>query len=170
MSTFQIVTGPDPRLKQASLHIEEVNNEIRAVFDKMLMTMHKEDGIGLAAVQVGVMKRLMIIDATAVEDRKEPFFMANPEIVYASPEVCVYPEGCLSFPGARLEIERPEFVKIRYLDYHNEQREIEAEELLARVFQHEFDHLNGITFVDHLSPLKREMTLKRVLKFKKLYK
>lgn len=169
MSLLPIVESPDVRLNQKSAPIKEVDDVIRQYFDNMLKTMYYEDGAGIAAVQVGILKRLLVIDVD--QDKSSgitnPIFVANPEIVEISKETCKFNEGCLSFPSARLEIERPKFVKIRFLDYDNEPREIEDDGFLARVFLHEIDHLNGIVFTDYVSKLKKELALQKVAKFQK---
>ena len=180
MKALPLVIAPDPILKKTSEPVEKVDAEIQKLMDGMLATMYREKGVGLAAVQVGVLKRILVMDVEyEVEDHDhdhhhdcggvhvsntDPIFMVNPKIVKASKENTVFNEGCLSFPDVRAEVERPETVVVEYLDYHGEKKILEAEGLLATCVQHEIDHLNGVTFVDHISKLKREVILKKMKK------
>ena len=164
-----IVYFPDPRLKQKSAPIEKVDDEVRALASAMFETMYHEEGIGLAAVQVGVMKRLLVAD---VEWRGEgepgkQYALINPEIVSEGEESNVYKEGCLSFPDQFAEVERPKTVRVRYLDLQGNTQEETFDGLLATCIQHEIDHLDGIVFPDHLSRLKRDMMFKKAAKVKK---
>lgn len=176
MSVLPLVIAPDPRLKEVSKPVEEVNDEIRKLMDDMLETMYESNGIGLAAIQVGVPKRVLVMDLGKGSSRYEdsgdeggpaPIFMANPEIVEESEEQNVYEEGCLSFPGQFAEVTRPKHVTIKYLDYDGREQNLEADELLATCVQHEIDHLNGIVFVDHVSRTKRDMIMRKLEKHKK---
>lgn len=168
MAILPIVIAPDPRLKQVAAPVAEVNEEIRTLMNDMLESMYNAHGIGLAAVQVGIMKRVIVVD---VEHRDNhlpgnPLKMANPEIVTASEDLSVYQEGCLSFPQQYSDVERPAEITVRYLDENNKQQELQATGLLATCIQHEIDHINGISFVDHISRLKRDMIVKRLQKAK----
>ncbi|MFY9589736.1 peptide deformylase [Rickettsia endosymbiont of Halotydeus destructor] len=171
MSILPIVTAPDERLKQKSLPIKSVTKEIQKFMDDMIETMHHENGAGLAAVQVGVLKRILVIDLKDHDEvlRPEnfyPLFIANPEIIEKSKELVTAKEGCISVPEQRYEITRPESVKIKYLDYHNKPQELEANDWLARVIQHEYDHLEGKLMIDYLSSLKRDIALRKLRKLK----
>jgi peptide deformylase len=169
MSILSIITTPNPILKEISKEVLVVDDNIRKIFDDMLETMKHANGAGLAAVQVGILKRMMIVDIS--EDIKvpsnNPIFMVNPEIIYMSEEHIVYQEGCLSFPGGFSDISRPLNVKVKYLDYHGNKKEMEATGWLARAIEHEIDHLNGIVMTDYMSKLKAQMLLKKVEKAKK---
>jgi peptide deformylase len=167
MAIREILTVPHPVLKQVSTPVESVDDELRALMDDMLETMYDAPGIGLAAVQIGVPKRVIVMDlAKSDEEEPRPQFFVNPEIVWASDETAPYEEGCLSVPEIYDEVERPARVKIRYLNYQGEQVEEEAEGLYAVCIQHEMDHLEGVLFIDHLSRLKREQAVKKVKKLK----
>ncbi|ABE04641.1 peptide deformylase [Rickettsia bellii] len=172
MSILPIVTVPDERLKQKSQAVLEVNNQIRKFMDDMVETMYHEDGGGLAAVQVGVLKRIMVIDIKDHDPIKRPkdfypLFIVNPEIIEKSEELVIANEGCISVPEQRYEIARSESIKIRYLDYHNKPQELEANDWLARVIQHEYDHLEGKLMIDYLSSMKRDIALRKLRKLKK---
>jgi peptide deformylase len=151
-------------LKQKSKPVGAVDDELRALMDDMLETMYAAPGIGLAAIQVGVSKRVIVMDLARGEEAKSPRFFVNPEIVWASDEVMPFEEGCLSVPEIYDEVERPARVKVRSLDYHGRTIEEDAEGLFAVCIQHEIDHLNGVLFVDHLSRLKRDRAISRVRK------
>jgi peptide deformylase len=166
MAILPILVAPDPRLKRTAQRVERVDGAIRKLMDDMLETMYAAPGVGLAAPQVGVTSRVLVVDIGKGEDKK-PLLMANPEIVSASDELATYEEGCLSFPEQFAEVERPAKVRIRYLDHENEMREIEAEGLLATCIQHEMDHLDGVLFVDHISALKRGIILRKMKKVKR---
>ena len=167
MALLPILTAPDPRLKKKSKPVEKVDDQIRQLMADMMSTMYAAPGIGLAAPQVGVLKRVIVIDAAREGDPSRPLKLANPEIVWASDDDNTYEEGCLSVPEHYAEVVRPRAVKVRYLDETGAKREIEAEGLLATCLQHEIDHLDGILFLDHLSALKRNMILRKLLKEKK---
>ncbi len=167
MALLEILTAPDPRLKKKAAPVDQVDDEIRRLMDDMLETMYDAPGIGLAAPQVGVSKRVLVIDLAREGEEPQPLQIANPEIVWVSDEDATYEEGCLSVPDHYGEVVRPAAVKVRCLDRENEIREIEADGLLATCLQHEIDHLDGILFVDHLSALKRNMILRKLLKEKK---
>ncbi|MFN4282575.1 MAG: peptide deformylase [Alphaproteobacteria bacterium] len=167
MAVLPIITAPDPRLKVQAKPVEKVDAAVRRLMDDMLETMYVAPGIGLAAPQVGVAKRVIVIDVADKGQPPHPYRMANPEIVWKSDERATYEEGCLSVPDHYAEVERAAKVRVRYLDEQNEIREIEAEGLLAVCVQHEIDHLGGTLFVDHLSALKRGMILRKLGKAKK---
>jgi peptide deformylase len=181
MALRPILIAPDPRLKQVSEPVAAVTDDTRRLMDDMLETMYAAPGIGLAAIQVGVAKRVIVIDIGKPkagedgegedkgEDKKEkrepdPRFFVNPEIVWASDDLVSCEEGCLSVPDLYEEVERPARVRVRFLDYDGAQQEIDCEGMLAVCIQHEMDHLEGILFIDHLSRLKREMMLKKLAK------
>lgn len=168
MAILEIIKAPDPRLKQVAKPVEKVDAALQQFLDDMLETMYAANGIGLAATQVGDLRRVLVLDVSHKEDEKEPMFFINPEIIETSEEMNVFMEGCLSFPDQFADVERPKRVKIRYLDYHGKQQEIEADELLATCVQHEIDHLDGKVFVDHVSKLKRSMIMRRLEKMKRL--
>ncbi len=167
MAIMPILVAPDPRLKTKAKTVEKVDGEIRRLMDDMLETMYNARGIGLAAPQVGVSRRVIVIDVAGEDEDPNPIRMANPEIVWASEEEELREEGCLSLPEQYAEVVRPVEVKIRYLDYQNEIREIDADGLLGLCIQHEMDHLEGTLFVDHLSNLKRNMILRKLQKARK---
>lgn len=167
MAVLPIIIAPDPRLKKVCAPVERVDRDIRALMDDMLETMHDAPGIGLAAPQVGVLKRVLVVDTARDGEEKRPLRMANPELVWVSDEDATYEEGCLSLPEHYAEVVRPGAVKVRYLDHEGELRELAAEGLLATCIQHEMDHLDGILFIDHISALKRNMILRKLLKAKK---
>jgi peptide deformylase len=151
-------------LKQKSRPVAAVDDALRALMDDMLETMYAAPGIGLAAIQVGEPKRVIVMDLAKGDEPKAPRYFVNPEIVWASEETAPYEEGCLSVPEIYDEVERPAKVKLRYLGYHGEPVEEEAEELFAVCIQHEIDHLNGVLFIDHLSRLKRDRAVSKVKK------
>ncbi len=167
MAILSIITAPDPRLKRISRPVERVDDEVRRLMDDMLETMHEAPGIGLAAPQVGVLRRVIVADVSHKDEPAAPFAMANPEVVWLSDDDWVHEEGCLSLPDHYADVSRPRQARIRYLDRDNEIREIQAEELLSTCLQHEIDHLDGILFVDHISMLKRGMILRKLAKAKK---
>lgn len=166
MAILPLIYSPNPLLKEKSQPVEKVDDEIRAFCQDMLDTMYNRKGIGLAAVQVGQLKRILVMDIDITDEGKpgNPIVMINPEIVESSEETCPYEEGCLSFPGQYSEVIRPAEVKVRYLDLQGEIRHLDCDGLAATCVQHEIDHLNGITFVDHISRLKREMILRKMKK------
>ena len=167
MSQRKIVIEPDPILRKKSETLEKVDNELRKLLDDMLETMYAAPGIGLAAVQVGVLKRLIVIDVSKDKEKKNPLFLINPEIISRSEQTSVHEEGCLSLPGHFAEIERPAECQIKFVDYNGKKKELTANGLLATCIQHEVDHLNGILFIDYLSKLKKDMIVKKLIKHKK---
>ena len=168
MAIRPILTAPDPRLKIVSEPVAKVDGEIRALVDDMIETMYGADGIGLAAIQVGVPKRVLVMDIDQKDGKKNPKAYINPKILWASEEMATFEEGCLSVPEIWDEVERPAKIRAEYLDRDGKRHEIEAEGLFATCLQHEMDHLEGILFVDHLSKLKRTMAMKKLQKAKKL--
>lgn len=165
MAIREILTAPDKRLKEKSLPVEGgVTDAHRALMDDMLETMYDAPGIGLAAIQIGEPLRVIVMDLSKDETAPEPRFFVNPEIVWKSEETAPYEEGCLSVPEVFDEVERPAKVKLRYLNYHGEQIEEDADGLFAVCIQHEMDHLEGVLFIDHLSRLKRENALRKLKK------
>jgi peptide deformylase len=167
MTTRPIVWAPDPVLKTKCTPVAAVDDEVRALMDDMLDTMYGAPGIGLAAPQIGVTRRVIVADVADKGEPRNPVCMANPEIVWASDETVVHEEGCLSLPDLYADVERPAAVKISYLDRDGAKQEMEADGLLAICLQHEIDHINGVLFVDHISALKRNMILKKMVKAKK---
>ncbi|HYD32284.1 MAG TPA: peptide deformylase [Azospirillaceae bacterium] len=167
MALLPILVAPDPCLKQKAKPVERVDDRIVRLMDDMLETMYVAPGIGLAAPQVGVLERVIVIDLSDKNEPRQPLRMVNPEILWASEEEAVYNEGCLSLPEHYADVARPARVRVRYLDVRNEIREIEADGLLATCIQHEIDHLQGTLFVDHISSLKRNMILRKLQKSKK---
>ena len=167
MPQRKIVIEPDPILRKESAPIEKVDNDLRKLLDDMLETMYAAPGIGLAAVQIGILKRLIVIDISKDKEKKNPLFLINPEIVSKSKNTSIYEEGCLSLPGHFAEIERPAECQINFLDYNGKKKEITAKGLLSTCIQHEVDHLNGILFIDYLSKLKKDMIIKKLVKHKK---
>jgi peptide deformylase len=159
-----LVILPDPVLKQVSAPVEAVTEEVRALAADMLETMYAAPGIGLAAIQVGVPRRVVTIDLAKADEEKRPTVFLNPEVTWESAERSVYEEGCLSIPEYYEEVERPAVVKVRYMDLDGRTQEIEADGLLATCLQHEIDHLNGVLFNDHLSKLKRDRCVKKFAK------
>ena len=170
MALREILIVPDPRLKKECEPVAEVNDEIRELLNDMLETMYAAPGIGLAAPQIGVMKRVVVMDVSDDKDKPEPIKLINPEIIWESEDTSVYHEGCLSIPEQYADVERPAEVGLRYLDENGKEHEIEADGLLATCIQHELDHLDGILFTDYLSALKRNMIMKKVLKLQKTKK
>ena len=168
MTVRPILTAPDPRLKAISTDVEVVDGEIRKLVDDMAESMYAAEGIGLAAVQIGVAKRVIVIDLDQKEGKKNPRAFINPKILWASDEKAVFEEGCLSVPEIWDDVERPARIKAEYLDRDGNKQLLEADGILATCLQHEMDHLNGILFIDHLSRLKRSMALKKLTKAKKL--
>ena len=167
MSQRKIVIEPDPILREKSEILEKVDDELRNLLDDMLETMYAASGIGLAAVQVGVLKRLIVIDISKDKEKKNPLFLINPEIISKSKKTSIYEEGCLSLPGHFAEIERPAECQIKFIDYDGKEQELRVNGLLATCIQHEIDHLNGILFIDYLSKLKKDMIVKKLVKHKK---
>lgn len=170
MALLPVLIAPDPRLKIKAKPVEAVDDAIRSLMSDMLETMYANDGMGLAATQVGIDKRIIVMDLNAGEESAPPNVMkfANPEVLWASPETRVEFESCLSVPDQYGAVERPAKVKVRYLDENNDPKEIETDGLFAQCIQHEIDHLDGILYIDHLSRLKREIILRKLLKARKL--
>ena len=164
MAIRRILTVPDPVLKQRSLPVEAVDDSVRVLMDDMLETMYAAPGIGLAAIQIGVPKRVIVMDLARESEEPQPRYFVNPEIVDANDELLPYEEGCLSVPDIYDEVERPSRVRVRYLNYQGELVEEVAEGLYAVCIQHELDHLNGVLFIDHLSRLKRQRAIQKVKK------
>ena len=167
MALKQILTEPNEILRKKSLPVEKVDKEIQKLMDDMLETMYAAPGIGLAAVQIGILKRLVVIDISKDNEKKTPLFLINPEIIFKSKNTSSYEEGCLSLPGQFAEIERPAECHINYIDYNGKEKKLKADGLLATCIQHEIDHLNGILFIDYLSKLKKDMIIKKLVKQKK---
>jgi peptide deformylase len=168
MAILPIITAPDPRLKLKCKPVARVDGEIRRLMDDLLETMHAAPGIGLAAPQVGVAKRVLVVDVAKEGAAPAPLRMANPEVLWRSAELETFEEGCLSLPDHYADVARPRHCRVRYLDAEGEIRELEAEGLLATCIQHEIDHLDGVLFVDHISALKRGMILRKLRKARKL--
>ena len=167
MTLRKILTEPNKTLRQKSLKVEKVDDDLRKLMDDMLETMYAAPGIGLAAIQVGVPKRVIVLDIAPKDSPKNPMFFVNPEIIKKSETNSTYEEGCLSVPGQFAEIDRPDKCNIKYLDYFGQPKEILAEGMLATCIQHEMDHLEGILFIDYLSKLKNSMIVKKLSKQKK---
>ena len=167
MALRQILTEPNEILRKKSLPVDNVDKDLQILMDDMLETMYAAPGIGLAAIQVGVPKRVIVLDIEQKEGQKKPLFFVNPEIIQKSKNLSTYEEGCLSVPGQFAEIDRPDKCHIKYLDYYGEKKEINAEGMLATCIQHEIDHLEGILFIDYLSKLKKSMIVKKLSKQKK---
>ncbi|HXE15581.1 MAG TPA: peptide deformylase [Stellaceae bacterium] len=170
MALLPIITAPDPRLKGKAKSVARVDDATRRLMDSMLETMYAAPGIGLAAPQVGVQKRIIVLDIAREGDKPQPMRIANPELLWVSDEKMMANEGCLSLPEHYADVERPRAIKLRYLDHENEIRELDAEGLLATCIQHEMDHLDGVLFVDHLSAVKRGIILRKLAKAKKQQK
>lgn len=164
MAVREILILPDKRLRKVSEPVKKIDASIRKLIEDMFDTMYDAPGIGLAAVQIGTMKRVVTLDLAKKEEPKNPQVFINPEIVSSSDERSTYEEGCLSIPETYSEVERPAQVKVRYLDLEGTQREMDAEGLLSTCLQHEVDHINGVLFIDHLSRLKRDRIVKKFTK------
>ncbi len=167
MALRKILTEPNKILRQKSIPVEGVDKDMQKLMDDMLETMYAAPGIGLAAIQVGVPKRIIVLDIQQKEGQKNPLFFVNPEIIEKSKNLTTYEEGCLSVPGQFAEIDRPDQCHIKYLDYDGNKKEMKAEGMLATCIQHEMDHLEGILFIDYLSKLKKTMIIKKLSKQKK---
>lgn len=163
-----ILTAPDPRLKAVSAPVAAVDGEVRRLVADMIETMYAADGIGLAAIQVGAAKRVLVMDLAQREGKKEPRVFINPVIAWASEEMAAMQEGCLSVPDIWEDVERPARIRAEYLDGDGKRQTLEAGGLLAACLQHEIDHLEGILFLDHLSKLKRSIALRKLAKVKRL--
>lgn len=166
---YDIIYVPDPVLKQTAYPVDKIGDDIRAQMDGMLAAMYDAPGIGLAANQVGLLNRVLVMDLSNPDEdeEKNPICMVNPEVIYESEKRSVMQEGCLSIPRQYADVERPAIVRVKYWDYDGKEAELEAEGLLSHCVQHEIDHLNGVLFTDYLSSLKRNMILKKVDKLKK---
>lgn len=167
MAVKPILLAPDPVLKKKAEAVDAVDGSVRRLMDDMLETMYDHNGIGLAAPQIGVLLRVIVLDVSERDQPRRPLCLANPEIVWSAQELSVYNEGCLSFPDMFADVTRPGAVRVRYLDQDDTAQEIDAEGLLSTCLQHEIDHLNGILFVDHLSSLRRNMILRKMQKLKR---
>jgi peptide deformylase len=168
MTVRPILTAPDPRLKAVSTDVEAVDDKIRALVEDMADSMYEAQGIGLAAIQIGVASRVVVIDLDQKEGKRNPQAFINPKLVWVSDEMAVFEEGCLSVPEIWDDVERPARIKCEYLDLGGNKQLLEAEGMLATCLQHEMDHLNGVLFLDHLSRLKKSMAIKKLTKAKKL--
>ncbi len=167
MSSREIIIEPDPILRKKSENLEKVDTNLQKLMDDMLSTMYGAPGIGLAAVQIGILKRVIVIDVSKEDEKKNPIFLINPKITYKSKKTSVYEEGCLSLPGHFAEIERPAECHVDFIDYFGKNKKIQADGILSTCIQHEIDHLNGILFIDYLSKLKKDMIIKKLVKRKK---
>lgn len=167
MALLPILVAPDPVLKTKAAPVETVGESSRQLMDDMLETMYDAPGIGLAAPQIGVSQRVIVMDIAREDEPKAPLCMVNPELVWVSDEDATYEEGCLSVPEHYADVVRPAEIRVRYLDRDGKQQELLTSGLLATVIQHEMDHLDGILFIDHLSSLKRNMILRKLLKSRK---
>jgi len=166
MTIKKILTEPDPFLRQKSSEVDQVTDETRKLMDDMLETMYDALGIGLAAIQIGVPKRVIVIDLSR-DEKKSPLYFVNPKIIKKSDTDSTYEEGCLSVPGQFAEVDRPDKCHVSFLDYNGKKQELKAEGLLATCIQHEMDHLEGILFIDYLSKLKKNLIVKKLSKQKK---
>ena len=166
MTVKTILTEPNPLLRQVSMSVEKVGKDEQKLMDDMLETMYEANGIGLAAIQIGVPKRIIVMDISKDENKKEPRYFVNPKIKNKDTLKNTYEEGCLSVPNQFAEIDRPKKCDVEYLDYNGEKKTLKAEGLLATCIQHEMDHLEGILFIDYLSKLKKTMILKKLSKNK----
>ena len=167
MALRQILIEPNKILREKSQNVERVDSDLQKLMDDMLETMYEAPGIGLAAIQVGVPKRIIVLDIDQKEGQKNPMCFVNPEIIEKSKNNSTYEEGCLSVPGQFAEIDRSDECHLKYLDYYGQQKEIKAKGMLATCIQHEIDHLEGILFIDYLSKLKKSMIIKKLSKQKK---
>jgi peptide deformylase len=170
MTVREIIKLPDKRLRLVSEPVKRIDASLRKLVEDMFETLYAAPGIGLAGIQVGVAKRVIIMDLSKKDDTRKPEVFINPEITWASEEKSSYEEGCLSIPEYYEEVERPAVVKVKYLDLEGKAREVEASGLLATCLQHEIDHLNGILFIDHISKLKRDRVTKKFAKAAKTAK
>ena len=166
MAIKKILIEPNKLLRQISQPVNKVNKEIQSIMDDMLETMYSANGIGLAAIQIGIPKNLIVIDLLTKEKKKDPMYFINPKIIKQSSKMSKYDEGCLSLPSLFAEIQRPSECDVEYLDYEGKKKILKASGLLATCIQHEIDHLKGILFIDYLSKLKRDIILKKLSKQK----
>ena len=167
MAIKEILTEPNKILRQVSLPIDKVTKEDQKLMDDMLETMYHANGIGLAAIQIGIPKRIIVMDISKKEDEKNPMYFVNPVINNRNKDMSTYEEGCLSVPNQFAEVDRPATCEVQYLDYNGEKKILKASGLLATCIQHEMDHLEGILFIDYLSKLKKSMIIKKLSKQKK---
>ena len=167
MAIKTILTEPNKILRQVSKRVEKVGEEEKKIMDDMLETMYQANGIGLAAIQIGIPKRIIVIDLAKGEEKKNPMYFVNPVIKNKNQNLATYEEGCLSVPDQFAEVDRPSTCEVEYLDYHGEKKILKAEGLIATCIQHEMDHLQGILFIDYLSKLKKSMIIKKLSKNKK---
>tara|TARA_B100000686_G_C16598237_1_gene867252 strand:+ start:227 stop:751 length:525 start_codon:yes stop_codon:yes gene_type:complete len=167
MALRRILTEPNKILRKKSLPVDVVDEDLQQLMNDMVETMYAAPGIGLAAIQVGVPKRVIVLDISQKEGIKSPMYFINPEIIEKSKDLSRYEEGCLSVPGQFAEIERPETCYVKYLDYNGQPKELKAKGMLATCIQHEMDHLEGVLFIDYLSKLKRTMIVKKLSKQKR---
>jgi len=167
MAKRTILIAPDPRLKAVAKDVEKVDSETRRLVDDMLETMYGAEGIGLAAVQIGVAKRVIVMDLDQKEGKKNPRVFINPKLLWVSDELATFQEGCLSVPDIWEDVERPAAIRAEYLDRDGARQTLEADGLLADCLQHEMDHLDGVLFIDHLSRLKRSIALRKLAKAKR---
>lgn len=167
MALLPIITAPDPRLKIKARSVAAIDAKVRRLMDDMLETMYRSIGIGLAAPQVGQASRVIVVDVAREGEKPQPLKLANPEILWRSPELATFSEGCLSLPEHYADVTRPAEIRLRFLDEQNEIREMHAKGLLATCLQHEIEHLDGVLFVDHLSVVKRGMILRKLAKAKR---
>ena len=168
MAPRPLIILPDPKLRLISAPLGQVDDALRKLMDDMLDTIHDAPGIGLAAIQIAELARVVVLDLAKKDEPPQPQYFVNPEIVWSSDERSVYEEGCLSIPEYYEEVERPAKVRARFLDREGKQQEILAEGLLATALQHEIDHLDGVLFIDHISRLKRDRVIKKFVKQAKL--
>jgi peptide deformylase len=168
MTIKPLIILPDPILRQVSKPIETIDSEVKKLADDMLETMYDAPGIGLAAIQIGVARRMLVLDVSKEGEDKKPLVFINPEVVSASDTRSVYEEGCLSIPDYYAEVERPAVITVKHLDRDGKEQLTEADGLLATCLQHEIDHLNGVLFIEHISKLKREMVIRKFTKAAKL--
>ncbi len=164
MTKRDILILPDAKLRLVSEPVAKVDDAIRQLADDMLETMYDAPGIGLAAIQIGVPRRMLVLDVAREGEEAEPMVVINPQVIWESPERSIYQEGCLSIPEYYEDVERPEKIALKFLDREGVEREIEADGLLATCLQHEIDHLDGVLFIDHISKLKRERVVKKFQK------
>jgi peptide deformylase len=167
MAIRPIITAPNPILKQVSKPVDAVTDDMRALMADMLDTMYDAPGIGLAAVQLGEPIQVIVLDISRDEDDPQPQYFVNPEITWAAEELATYEEGCLSVPEFNADVDRPAEIKLKFLDYDGNAQEIHADGLLATCIQHEIDHLKGILFIDHLSSVKRNIIVRKLVKASK---
>jgi len=168
MAIHPIITIPDPVLRKEAAPVERVDDDLRRLMDDMLATMYDAPGVGLAAPQIGILRRVIVMDAARDDDAPDPLVMANPRILALSDEMRTHEEGCLSIPEVTAEVERPAEVRVAFLDREGKPQEVDLEGIWATIVQHEIDHLNGVLFIDYLSRLKRDMIVKKFTKAKRV--